>query len=59
MLFEIGAATDGGRRVAITMGDYNVKADELEVSGILRALGLTLVKAETLTRPARAAKDHA
>ena len=41
MLLEIAAATDGGRRMVIAMGDYNIKADELEASGILRALGLT------------------
>ena len=28
------------------MGDFNIKAEELEASGILRSLGLTLVKTE-------------
>lgn len=60
MLFEIASATYGGRRMVIAMGDYNIKADELEASGILRSLGLTLAKAKkTQTKHARAAKDHA
>ena len=46
MLLDIAAATDGGRRMVIAMGDYNIRAEELEASGTLKALGLTLVKAD-------------
>ena len=46
MLLDIAAATDEGRRMVIAMGDYNIRAEELEASGILKALGLTLVKAD-------------
>ena len=46
MLLDIADATDGGRRMVIAMGDYNIRAEELEASGILKALGLTLVRAE-------------
>ena len=56
MLQEIAAATDGGRRMVIAMGDYNIKADELEASGILRALGLTLVKAENIVKTCTSGK---
>ena len=46
MLSDIAAATDGGRKMVIAMGDYNIRADELEASGILKALGLTLIRAD-------------
>ena len=46
MLLDIAAATDGCRRMVIAMGDFNIRAEELEASGILKALGLTLIKAD-------------
>ena len=46
MLLDIAAATDGGRRMVIAMGDYDIRAEELEASGILKALGLTRVRAD-------------
>lgn len=46
MLLDIASATDGGRRMVIAMGDHNMKAEELEASGILKAMGLTLIKAD-------------
>ena len=53
---EIAAATDGGRRMVIAMGDFNIKAEELEASGILRALGLTRVKAENTDKTCTSGK---
>ena len=41
---SIVAATDGGRRFVIAMGDFNITADELEGLGILDAMGLTLIR---------------
>lgn len=49
MPLEVAAATDGGRRIVIAMGDFNMKAEELEASGILRSLGLTLIRLENST----------
>ena len=46
MLLEIAAATNGGRRLVIAMGDFNITANELETSGVLRSLGLTLIRAD-------------
>ena len=46
MLLDIASAADGGRKMVIAMGDYNIKAEELVASGILTALGGTLVKAD-------------
>ena len=56
MLLEISAAIDGGRMMVIAMGDYNIKANELEASGILRSLGLTLVKAENTDKTCTSGK---
>lgn len=56
MLVEIAAVADGGRRMAIAMGNYNIKAEELEASGILRALGLTLVEAENTDKTCTSGK---
>ena len=56
MPLEITAATDGGRRMVIAMGDYSINADELEASGILRAFGLTLVKAENTEKTCTSGK---
>ena len=50
MLLDIAAATDGGRRMVIAMGACNIRAEELEASGILKALGLTLVKADNVSK---------
>ena len=59
MLLEIAAATDGGRGMVIATGDFNIKANELEASGILRSLGLPQAKRNTLKKHARAAKGRA
>ena len=32
--------------MVVPMGDFNIKAEELEVSGLLRSLGLTLIRPE-------------
>ena len=44
-ILSIAAATDGGRRFVIAMGDFNIRAEVLESSGILDALHLTLIRA--------------
>ena len=46
LLTSIQKKTDGGRRFVIAAGDFNIAADELEASGLLDALGLTLVRPE-------------
>ena len=42
MLLEFSAATNGGRRMVIAMGDFNIASEELAASGILSSLGLTV-----------------
>ena len=56
MLLDIAAATDGGRRMVIAMGDYNIKAEELEASGILKSLGLALIKADNASKTCTSGK---
>ena len=56
MLLDIAAATDGGRRMVIAMGDFNIRAEELEASGILKALGLTLIKADNESKTCTSGK---
>ena len=46
MILKIAAATDGGRRLVIAMGDLNIIAEELEAVGILAPPGLTLIRPE-------------
>jgi len=48
MIRDIGAATDGGRRFVIAMGDYNIKPEILEASGLLEAFGLTLIRPDNV-----------
>ena len=48
MIRSIAAATNGGRRFVIAMGDYNIKPEILEASGLLEAYGLTIVKPDNV-----------
>ena len=48
MIRGIGAATDGGRRRVIAMGDFNVKPEILEASGLLESVGLTLIRSDNV-----------
>ena len=43
---SVGQSTNGGRRFVIAAGDYNIPADVLGGSGILGAMGLTLIRPE-------------
>ena len=43
---EIGRMTDGGRRFVVAPGDYNVPADVMERSGILKEMGLVLIRVD-------------
>ena len=42
--------------MVIAMGDYTIKAEELEASGILKALGLTLIKADNASKTCASGK---
>ena len=49
MIRDIAAATDGGRRFVIAMGEFNIKPEMLEASGLLEALGLTLIRPDNVS----------
>ena len=44
MLQNIVAAIEGDRKFLIAIGDYNIPAGDLEASGMLEALGLTVIR---------------
>lgn len=44
VLRGISDATDNGRRLVIASGDWNITAYDLEASGVLKGLGLELVR---------------
>ena len=48
MIRNIAASTNGGKRFVIAMGDYNIRPEILEASGLLEAYGLTLVKPDNV-----------
>ncbi len=43
------ALSDDGRRCVIATGDFNITADAMEASGILEAIGMTLIRPSNAT----------